>query len=170
MAKVTLLQHKYPISHSGWPLKIGQIRVHSPSDTEQDHPSEKQAALRGNCHPVTEILKAEMVRYGQYRKQRNRERPQQRRRGRDRKQGRRQQLRRRRTRGTVFQAEWWKDCHRIRLSERSWWNYNAAGTILRPEMETSFWLKDNASLRENGFKILAVEPIWKLERSHWLQP
>lgn len=44
-------------------------------------------------------------------------------------------------------------------TEKSWWSYNAAGTILQPDMETSFWLKDGASLRENGFRMLAVEPI-----------
>lgn len=170
MAKVALLHHKYPICHSGWCLEIGQIRVHSPSDTEWDHLSQKQAALPGSCHPVTEILKADMAKSRQYRKQHNRERSQQKRRNRGRKQTRRQGLKRRTKRGTAFQAEQWKGCHRMRRSEKSWWSYNAAGTILQPDMETSFWCNDNASLRENGFKILAVEPMWKLEWSHYLQP
>ena len=80
--------------------------------------SEKQAALPGGCHPVTEIWKTEMAKYRQSRKQHKRERSRQRQRDRGRKQGRRQGLKRRRTRGTVFQGGRWKVCHRMRLSEK----------------------------------------------------
>lgn len=158
MAKITLLHHKSKHKPDTCPLTIWY----------RARPPIRDTALLGGYYPVAEILKAEMAKYRQYQKKHNREHSWWRQRDRGRKRGRRQELRRRRTRGTAFQAEQWK--HRIRLSEKCWWNYSAAGTILQPDMEASFWLKDDAPLRENGFKILAVEPIWKLGWSHWLQP
>lgn len=141
MAKVIPLHHKYLIC-----LKSGQISVHSWSEKEQDHPSEQLCQVAAT--PLQRSWKQKWEDTGISRSNTAVNAP------REKRQRRRvsKEKRVKEEKDTKHCLSGWavERLSKNDTSRQILVDYNATGTILPPDVKTSFWLKDNAYLRESG--------------------